>query len=198
MNILTKQKILLMVLVLCIIVGLTAYQIGKGATIRQSINPKKEESAFTCPIIKTSPFKGYILSDMAKVTGDLQLIDKPEAINLNKPFIKQEFEKSLFTKDSWESRKFDVDGDGKNETIINANIAMNHTPTLAMIVKNGNIVFEEEGANIWIGKIDNGQGFLLSKTIDWNIGEGETTRYIYKDGGFMPIWTQKYCLVRFE
>ena len=97
---------------------------------------------------------------------------------------------------------FPIDRDTEDETIISVNIAMNHTPHIAMIIDDGNVVFEAEGANIRIEEVDDNQGFLLSETVDWNIGEEKHTRYVVTGAtegvGYIPVWTQKGCWVQFD
>ena len=132
-----------------------------------------KEWIFECPyIVKGGGFKEHVrLNNEVKVLGKPEFIDNPQVTYFNQPFVENEFEKDLYKVSDykgWDSREFDVDGDGENEMIINANVVMNHTPHIAMIVDNGTIVFEAKGANIWIEEVDDNEGFLLSETIDWN------------------------------
>lgn len=184
------------------VVGIASYQFGEQRNSTSNKKTIQEEGVFNCPYnINAGIFKDYVISNEAKVVGKPQFIDKPEIIKINIPFNRQEFEKKLYKispDKGWQSENFDVDGDGKDEIIISANIAMNHTPHIAMVVKNGNIIFEAEGANIVVKSVYGGQGLLLSKTVDWNVGEGKTIRYIYKDNSFVPVWTQKICWVHFN
>lgn len=164
----------------------------------------KKDKQLICPYsIKSYVAKDYINDqNEIEVVGKPQFINNPSVIKKNTLFILQEFEKRLYKPTTegkaWESREFDVTGDGKKETIINANTAMNHIPHIALVLENGNIIFEAEGANIWIDAVDNGKGFLLRETVDWNTKDYKITRYIYKDGGFIPIWIQKACGVIFK
>lgn len=96
----------------------------------------------------------------------------------------------------WTERKFDVDNDKKDERILSADIAMNHTPNLAVIVKDGFIIFKAKGANIGIMEVGDHNGFFLSEAVDWNIGEYKATRYLYKENKFIPVWYQTSCAVR--
>lgn len=78
---------------------------------------------------------------------------------------------------------------------------MNRSPHIATIVKDGNIIFEASGANIWIEEVINGNnGFILSETVEfsWYPYKKELTRFIYKDGGFIPAWKQTECAVDFN
>lgn len=145
------------------------------------------------------------LQNEVTIKGRPELIKNSEVIKTNEPFNLTEFEKELYTipnlhsaNKSWDETSFDVDDDGKKERIISANVAMNHTPHIALILKDENVIFKAEGANIWIEDDYQGRGFTLNETIDWNIGETKKTRYLPKDGGFIPVWTQKGCWVKFE
>lgn len=96
----------------------------------------------------------------------------------------------------WTESKFDVDIDQKDERILFANTAMNHTPNLAVIVKDGFIIFKAQGANIDISEAGDHNGFFLSEAVDWNTGEYKNTRYIHKDEKFTPVWFQTSCATR--
>jgi len=199
----TYKKIFILIILLATISAIS-YQFGKQKSISSIKNkPAQQKEKLTCPYkIKGNKFTHqYKLTQDALVTEEPQLIENPKIIKMNEPFDLTEFEKKLYklsTDKGWSERKFDVDNDGKEERIISANTAMNHTPHIALILKDGRIVFKAEGANVWIDRDHQGRGFTLSKTIDWNIGEKETIRYLPKDGGFIPIWKQKSCSVYFE
>lgn len=96
----------------------------------------------------------------------------------------------------WTENKFDVDNDNKDERIMVADTAMNHTPHVAVVVKDGFIIFKAKGANIGISEVGDHNGFFLHEAVDWNIGEYKTTRYIYKESKFIPVWYQTSCVVR--
>ena len=191
----------ILIIILIILIGLTCYQIGKkySPPVNKSIEEKEKE--LTCPyIMKASNYQDYDGWPI-EIKDKPKFINNPEVIKLKKPFIQKEFEKELYKispDKGWSFEEFDVDGDSKKEKIISANVAMNHTPHLALIVKNGNIIFESEGANNVITEELGGNGFLQNKTVDWNTGETIEIRYIFKDGGFLPIWTQKVCSVQFK
>ena len=89
----------------------------------------------------------------------------------------------------------DIDSDGQIEQIVSINVAMNHTPHVALIVKNGDIIFKEEGAQTYIFEAF-GEGFKVHKTINWETGEESITKYKYKNNTIIPIWEQKLCNVR--
>ncbi|MFH1244778.1 MAG: hypothetical protein V1487_04395 [bacterium] len=96
----------------------------------------------------------------------------------------------------WTESKFDVDNDQKDETILFANTAMNHTPNVAVIVEDGFIIFKVQGANIDISEVGDHNGFFLSEAVDWDTGEHKTTRYIYDGEKFAPVWFQISCATR--
>lgn len=193
-------------LIFAIAVGAVAYQFGKQKGISLNTNSKpiqQEEGVFNCPYsTKGGIYTEYAtLANEVMVAGKPQLIENPEVVKMSEPFNLAEFEKDLYklsTDKGWDERKFDVDDDGKEERILSANVAMNHTPHIALILKDNRVIFRAEGANIWIEDDYEGRGFTLHKTIDWNIGESETVRYLPKDGGFIPVWKQKACWVHFE
>jgi len=89
----------------------------------------------------------------------------------------------------------DIDNDGQIEQIVLINVAMNHTPHIALIVKNGDIIFKEEGAQTYIFEAF-GEGFKVHKTINWETGEESITKYKYNNNTIVPIWEQKLCNVR--
>lgn len=179
-----------------------AYWFGKQGETTEYVYSRNDEE-LSCPYeTEGGIYTEYAtLANELTVSGKPQLIDNPEVIKMDEPFNLQEFEKDLYklsTDKGWSETAFDVDADGIDERIISANVAMNHTPHIAMILKGNNIIFEANGANIVIEPDYMGRGFTLSETVDWNIGESKKTRYIPKDGGFMPVWMQKSCWVDFK
>ena len=96
---------------------------------------------------------------------------------------------------AWQEYLLDVDADGKKERILSGNVAMNHTPHIALVVKDGYVIFRANGAQTYITGTGRNNGFLLHETIDWNTGEEIVTRYLYQDGKFVPAWDQKICNV---
>ncbi len=199
------KKIFIFVVFFIAICTIT-YQLGvkKGLSLNKNSKSNQQlNDDFKCPyVLKINKYHKYLdFANDLVILGKPQLIENPEVIRINEPFNQIEFQKNLYKLSNdkgWDERNFDVDNDGKKERIISANIAMNHTPHIGLILKDNRIVFKAEGANILIKETPTGMGFTLEKTIDWNIGEKETIRYIPKDGGFIPIWRQKSCLVRFE
>lgn len=195
-----KKVIILFVLIFIVVI---AYQIGKNKGVVKNELSKQENNPLVCPyVVKNNPYKGDISPEYnTRVIEEPKFINNPEIIKLDRPFNQIGFEKDLYkisNDKGWDYREFDVDKDDKKEMIINANFAMNHTPNIAMVVKNKKIIFEATGASIMIDEIPGGNGFLLNETVDWNTGEIKTTRYLYKDGGFLPVFTQKSCWVNFE
>lgn len=192
--------------ILFIIIFILGYKTGfkKENISIQNIKDKKE--LFSCPhtVEIDVRYKDYLVDYETSITGEIEFIENPEIVKMNKPFVEKEFEKGLYklsNNKGWDSRKFDVTSDGKKETIINANIAMNRSPHIATIVKDGNIIFEASGANIWIEEVINGNnGFILSETVEfgWYPYKKELTRYIYKDNSFIPVWKQTECAVDFN
>lgn len=195
-----KKVIILFVLIFIVVI---AYQNGKNKGVVKNELSKQENNPLVCPyVVKNNPYKDELSPEYnTRVIEEPKFINNPEIIKLDKPFNQTEFEKDLYKLSNdkgWDYREFDVDEDGKMEMIINANFAMNHTPNIAMVVKNKKIIFEATGASIMIDEIPDGNGFLLNETVDWNTGEIKTTRYLYKDGGFLPVFTQKSCWINFE
>ena len=174
-------------------------------------SPKTYIDSLACPIdMSVGEFAEYFrLGNGTPISGKPILVSNPKVIKQSYPFIdrKKEIMAMLAGEDGeiedgslgvYESGKFDVDGDGKDETFMTADIYMNHRPHIVMIVKNGNIIFEAEGGGIWIEEVYEKKGFLLSEEIERFTGEYKNTRYISKDGGFLPVWTQKICYVQFK
>ncbi len=130
------------------------------------------------------------------ITSNVEITPVKEQFNP----IKEPFGGDFYTiqkgANPWTESKFDVDNDQKDERILSANTAMNHTPNLAVIVKDGFIIYKIQGANIDISEVGDHNGFFLSEVIDWNTGEYRTTRYIYKDQEFTPVWFQTSCAIR--
>lgn len=105
----------------------------------------------------------------------------------------KEFYTLSTTIDPWQTtHMFDVDGDREQETIITADVAMNHTPHILKVLKNYHtVIFEAEGAGLDIEKAPDNKGFFLIETIDWNNNVVKRTRYLYENGGFTPAWYQE-------
>ena len=95
-----------------------------------------------------------------------------------------------------EIEAIDISGDGVEEQIVSINTAMNRTPHVALIVKDGKIIFKETGAQTYIFEAGNGR-FKVHRTIDHLSGEEIITSYsINKNHEIIPLWEQKLCNVR--
>lgn len=90
----------------------------------------------------------------------------------------------------------DINRDGTEEQIVSMDTAMNHTPHVALIVKNKKIIFKETGAETYIFDIGHGR-FKVHKTLDHLTGEEVITSYrMNENNEILPIWEQKLCNVR--
>lgn len=93
----------------------------------------------------------------------------------------------------YDSRTFDVDGDGKKEKFLYGSIAMNHRPQKVIVIKDGNIIFKSEYLmEIGLYESESNNGFYIGHTIDAGTfpysGGRIITRYIYDKGKFVPVW----------
>lgn len=159
----------------------------------------------TCPYYVDKSFPKEYFSD---IFNEVMVTYPPYLITSNDEIveIKEKFDSSkspygeklyvVLPNDAWQERKFDVDNDGKDERILSGDTAMNHTPNLAVVVKDGYIIFKAKGANVYISESGTHSGFFFNENVDWNTGEYRTTRYIYKEGKFIPVWFQTSCAVR--
>lgn len=216
-----KRSILF--LVPLIIVGIMGFVVGQISTTKQNTpsqtnvnspttnSVKQEIDPLNCPIdMSVGEFAEFFrLGNETPISGKPILVPNPKVIKQSYPLSdrKKEILQTIAGEDGkiedgslgvHDSGKFDVDGDGKAESFITADIYMNHRPHIAMLVKNGNIIFEAEGAGVWIEKVYENKGFLLTEEIERFTGEYKNTRYVYKDGGFVPVWTQKVCYAQYR
>lgn len=172
---------------------------------------KQDTDTLTCPVdINAGEFKEFFnIGNEVPIIGKPIIISTPSVQKLSRSFRDREREINKIiagepgeerdrTLGIYEIDKFDVDNDGKDETIMGADLYMNHRPHMAMIVKNGNLIFEASGGGIGIKKVYENTGFTLEEEVDRTMGEYLITRYIPKDGGFMAIWTQKICYAQFR
>ena len=99
--------------------------------------------------------------------------------------------------------KFDVDGDGKDETIISlCGTGGNHCPHQIIVVKANKIIFTLDSGltGLDLTKNESGVGFY----VHWVPSEGEEwdtglccppgymkTRFVYENGSFKPLYEQK-------
>jgi len=105
-------------------------------------------------------------------------------------------------------RKFDVDSDGKTETIVGlCGRYGNHCPHKILIIKDRKIIFSAMAgvSSFDLKKSDTGNGFYLH----WVPGEGKwgstglccplgyvKTRFVYEDKKFKPIYEQEVLYVK--
>ncbi|MSU74838.1 hypothetical protein EXS57_03650 [Candidatus Kaiserbacteria bacterium] len=98
--------------------------------------------------------------------------------------------------------KFDVDGDGRVESIITTCGYGNHCPHSAYIVKGNKIIFTVSGSQrVAIEKSDTGNGFYLHWEPDSMAPAAccpmgyIKVRFAYESGRFMPVYEQKILYV---
>ena len=136
----------------------------------------------------------YTYLDKMGYWGEINPVQNKNDIkfsNLNEPFTGFD---SIYNKDPshdpyW-GESVDVDNDGESERIFYYSIAMNHTPHVLNIVKNDKIIFRAEGPSIQLVKTQSGNGFYIEE-YNWSdipTANTKITRYIYKDGKFIPVW----------
>jgi len=108
-------------------------------------------------------------------------------------------------------KKFDVDGDGKDETVMGLCGGGNHCPDKVIIVKNNKIIFSTSAGGIGPNITDTGtsNGFYiewapwLHDGSKWDVGlcclpGYKKTRFVFKDEKFIPVYEQEvlYAEVR--
>ncbi|AKM83397.1 hypothetical protein A2422_04275 [Candidatus Woesebacteria bacterium RIFOXYC1_FULL_31_51] len=166
----------------------------------------KDSSQAECPFFVDKNFPKEYFSNVfnevmvsyppSLITSNQEIIPIKERFNpLKEPF-GGEFYTIPKGAYPWTERNFDLDNDEKKERILSADTAMNHTPNLAVIVKDGYIIYKTKGANVYISEVGDHNGFFLHENTDWNSGEYKTTRYVHKDEKFIPVWFQTSCVVR--
>lgn len=111
---------------------------------------------------------------------------KFDPVELGKDLYNYDNEKS-----PWQIEELDIDGDLKKEKVYYGKVAMNHTPHVAYVVKDGVVIFYAGGANVQLEQASN--GFLVHVTLDWNIDKYETTKYEKVNGEYKPVWYQITC-----
>lgn len=57
------------------------------------------------------------------------------------------------------------------------------------------VVFKATGAQTYIYDENPGM-FMLHQTNDWLTGDEVMTKYVYKDGKYLALWTQRQCGVK--
>ena len=91
----------------------------------------------------------------------------------------------------------DVDNDGIKEKIVFVSTSMNHSGGEILVVKKDRIIFKSgSGANKGIAESKSNNGFYISEAINagtlFGVGGGRTTRYIYDQGKFIPVWYREF------
>lgn len=211
MKIPRKLYISLFVLLVVIIASIGYYYLSNNTSIQKQEQivgkniPAYDLSSINCPYTVDDSFpKEYFSNVIGEITVSyppvlVEPIPKVavvnEEFNPSQPPAGEEFYTVPGGKYPWQERNFDVDNDGEDERILSANTAMNHTPHLAKIVKNNRVIFNAKGVNVWIDESYDHNGFFLSETLDWNTGAYKKTRYIHKEGRFIPVWYQLSCAV---
>lgn len=96
--------------------------------------------------------------------------------------------------------EFDVDADGKSETIVSlGGTGGNHPPLYSEIIKDGYVIFSvQETQPIIIPSKTNNGFYVQWYNFDKHFEDGMCcpsghikTRFVYKDGKFTPIWEQE-------
>lgn len=184
-----------------IILLLVAFRQYLNYTPQLEEKMSKKTVSLSCPYtIPSTEQKKYLTTDLV---DNLVVAPAPVFPVTNNPVIVSEpFDpyappqnESFFPPDTypWTAESFDVTGDGENDQILTADIAMNHTPHLVRIIQNDNVIFKYQGINVDPQEVESHDGFMLNETIDWLTGTFKRTRYVYKDGVFIPAWYQVYC-----
>jgi len=158
------------------------------------VNTDDASDLTMCPKYEVGTDKGFDgLYNEPEVVYPPVAVENPQPFSNKKKFVESEFEASV---DNWDSREFDVNGDGDKEMIISANVAMTRSPHVAAIVDDGEMVFEAGGTGIWISESYSKKGFMLTERLDYDIGIEKNTRYIFDQGSYIPVWYQKVCWVK--
>jgi len=123
---------------------------------------------------------------------------------LGKEFDSVKFSESLYNYETgqdnqtspypWYIEDIDTYTDLGKIKIYYGNTAMNHTPHIAYVVKDGKVIFVASGANIALER-SLPSGLEASETLDWNKGKYKRTKYEFAKGKFIPIWYQISCNV---
>ena len=105
----------------------------------------------------------------------------------------EKFYLSSADEEVWSEADFDVDADGLPEKILTAKVAMNHTPHVVKIVKDGFVIFQYEGAGVNAQQVEGNNGFILMETLDWDKDIRKRTRLNFENGKFIPVWYEEGC-----
>lgn len=100
-----------------------------------------------------------------------------------------------------EGESIDVDNDGRLERVIYGSTAMTHQPNIAVVVKDGRIIYKSDRlGHIYIFGSESKNGFYVSE--EFSIGQWPSaggfrrTRFIYEDGKFIPVWYRESFLLQ--
>lgn len=194
--------------IIIVLVGLLVIRTKKtekSAVVGDQITENRPPAEEKCPYyVSSKDFPG----DSIPYANSVNVVYPPKPITPTGPveIIHEKFDPKnsyvegrdlyvLLGQKPWQEYALDVDADGKKERILSADIAMNHTPHVALVVKDGYVIFKANGAQTYITEVDKYNGFMLHETIDWLSGEEIVTRYLHQDGKFIPAWSQKICNV---
>ncbi|MEK7573813.1 MAG: hypothetical protein AAB531_05300 [Patescibacteria group bacterium] len=92
----------------------------------------------------------------------------------------------------WFIEDIDTHTDLGKIKIYYGNTAMNHTPHVAYVVKDNEVIFITSGANIRVER-SYPNGLEVIETLDWNIGKYKRLKYEYVNDEFVPVWYQISC-----
>lgn len=198
-------KILVEIIILLAFIAVFFHSISmlvfNQKSVSQEVERQDEISLSTnCPYIINENL-GLTYGNEVSVAFPPQPLDKQEIILPPQKFDPNATtidEQTIYLRDGKkqiEIESIDIDDDGSMEQIVSIKVAMNHTPHVALIVKDGNIIFKEKGAQTYIFEARRGE-FKVHKTIDWNTGEETITKYKYENNSIIPVWEQKLCNVR--
>jgi len=190
-----------LILAALIVLLLVAFRQYVNYTPQLEEKMSKKTVSLSCPYtIPSSEQTKYAITDLV---DNMVIAPAPVfPVTKNPTIINEPFDpytppanESFFPPDAypWTAESFDVTGDGQADQVLTADIAMNHTPHLVRIVQDETVIFMYQGINVDPQQVESGDGFLLVETLDWLNGTAKRTRYIYKDGAFIPAWYQVYC-----
>ncbi len=192
------------------LIGLSAFLLNNESSSNDSLTENKNNQEISVRAVREDedicPIKADSRFADARVTFLPVPIEQEDTNRLKSDVLGKKFDPVELGKDlykfsdgesPWIIEEFDIDGDLKKEKVYYGNIAMNHTPHVAYVIKDGVIVFVAAGANVWLDhSVPN--GFQVGETLDWNIGKYKTTKYEYVDGKFKALWYQITCDVDWE
>ena len=95
--------------------------------------------------------------------------------------------------------EFDVDLDGRKETILGLGLTVaNHPPQTVKIIKDDKVIFSFEGFQPMIKSVTSNNGFYLEWIDDSQLNQGACcptgkmrTRFVYENTLFKPAWEQE-------